>query len=78
MLSIAWIRGCETGRSVVSERLEILHQVSLLCVGESEVAGPVIVRHHIGERGGAAIVEVRRVLPQSTQRSGPIAFLGGA
>ena len=54
------ISGCS------SERLQILNEVSLLLGGETETPNPVVMRQDIAERGGTAVMEVRRVLPQRT------------
>ena len=42
-----------------SERLQVLDEVLLLLGREPETTNPVVVRHDIGERGGAAVVKVR-------------------
>jgi hypothetical protein len=36
---------------------------------------PVVMRNDVGERGRAAVVEVRRVPPECTQRRGAIGLL---
>jgi hypothetical protein len=54
-----------------SERLQILDEVSLLLRRQTESTNPVVVRHDVRERRSAAVVEVRRVLPESTQRKAP-------
>jgi hypothetical protein len=45
------------------QRLQILHQVSLLVGRETKIPNAVVVRNDLRERGGAAIVEVGCVLP---------------
>src|SRR5688572_11757128 len=57
------------------QRLEVFDEVALLLVGEPEVADIVVVLHHIRERPRAAVVEVRRVLPQSPERRGAVPLL---
>src|SRR6185436_18062495 len=61
-----------------SQRLQVLHQVSLLLRRQTEVPNAVVVRNDIGERGGTAIVEVRCVLPQRAQRSRAVRLVCGA
>lgn len=48
------------------QRLQILHEVALLICGETESTNSVVVCYDIGERRRAAVVKVRRVLPQCT------------
>ena len=43
--------------------LQILNEVQLLLRGETETANPVVVGHDVHEGCGAAVVEVRRMLP---------------
>ena len=61
-----------------SERLQILDEISLLIWREPKLTNPVVLRHDVGERGRATVVEVRRVLPQRTQRSCAVGLVGGA
>jgi hypothetical protein len=46
-----------------SERLQILDEISLLLRRETESTNPVVMCHHVRERGRAAVVEIGRVLP---------------
>src|SRR5687767_9957386 len=55
-------------RSARSERLEVLDEIRTLSRGETEVQHTVVVRDDIGERSGAAIMEVWSVLEQSAKR----------
>lgn len=50
--------------SNASERLQILDQLALLHIRQTELPGAVVVRHDVGERGRAAVVKVGWVLPQ--------------
>jgi hypothetical protein len=47
-----------------SKRLEVLDQVVPLFRVAFQVARRVVVRDHVRERGGAAIMEIRRMLPE--------------
>src|SRR5688572_8981860 len=60
------------------ERLQILNELSLLLGGEIELTNPVVVRHDVGERRRAAVVEVRWVLPQGTQGRSAVGLVGCA
>jgi hypothetical protein len=67
---IAWCS--DSASRCSSERPQILNEVSLLLGCETEITNPVVVHHAVGERGCGAVVEVWRVLPQPTQRSGAV------
>src|SRR4029453_584855 len=51
-----------------SQRRQVLHEISLLVRGETELADAVVVRHDAGERCRAAVVKIRGVLPETAQR----------
>ena len=58
-----------------SQALQELNEISLLRVAESEVPYPVVVRDHVGQRCGAAVMEVRRMLRQAAQRRRPVCLV---
>jgi hypothetical protein len=62
---------------VALQALEVLHEVTLLCVAQTQVTHSVIVCDHPVKRGRAAVVEVWRVLPEGTQRCGPVLLIRG-
>src|SRR5678810_460985 len=61
----------------MSERLQVLDQIALLLRGQVQVEVPIVVLDDRGKIRSAAVVEVGRVLPQTTQRRRAIAH-GGA
>src|SRR5689334_20918274 len=59
------------------QRLEVLDQVRLFRGSEPEAEGIVIALHHVLQRRGTAVVEVRGMLPERAQRRRAVQ-LGGA
>src|SRR5688500_16392810 len=65
-------------RQTRSKRLQVLHQVGLFLGCELQRALLVVVVHYVIERLGAAVVEVRWMLPEATQRRGAVRAVLGA
>jgi hypothetical protein len=62
---------------LIQRELETLDEVELLIRSKAESTDPVVMRHYVGERRRAAVVKVRRVLPQCAQRSCAVSLAGG-
>src|SRR5262245_28098819 len=54
------------------ERLQVLHEIGLLVRRQAERLARIVGLDDRVQRGGAAVVEVRRVLPDALERSGPV------
>src|SRR5688572_23392891 len=76
----SWVGGANPAYECreASERLQVLHQIVLLRRTQVQLQHRVVVRHHVLERRRAAVVEVRRVLPQAAQRRGAVGLVDGA
>jgi hypothetical protein len=57
------------------QRFEKLDQIRLLPFGEPEHPHSVVVVHHVEQGPRAAVVEIRRMLPQRAQRCRPVSGL---
>jgi hypothetical protein len=62
----------------MSERLQIFDEIRLLLRGQSERTHAVVVRHDVLQRCRTPVVEVRRMLPEPTQRGRAVSLGRGA
>src|SRR4051794_36458318 len=58
--------------------LQVLNEVALLLRRQRERSLGVVGRDHRVEGGGAAVVEIGRVLPDTVERRGPVLLRGAA
>src|SRR6266540_6098170 len=58
--------------------LQILYEVALLPRGKPQPEKPVVMIHHVEQRGEAAVVKEPALLvrPEPLQRRGPVMFIG--
>src|SRR5687768_11994429 len=55
-----------------SQRLQVLDELAFLSGRQPQLEMAVVVLHHGRQVGGAAVVKIRRMLQQATQRRGPV------